>query len=350
MGSRQSRERATIQDVADLAGVSTATVSRVLNGSATVHEILADRVRAAMQDLRYQPSRAARTLAGRLSTIIGLVVIDMRNPFFLELIRGTEDVAQRNGYLIVLCNSAEDTRKERQYIDVLCAEPVAGAIVVPTSDREPVLAPFTESNIPVVTIDRRTSDGAADAVLIDNVGAAREAVTHLIANGYRRIGLITGPECTTTARERRQGYRMALQDAGIAVTSAWERSGPYTEDSALTLAGELLALDPPLEALFTANNRLTIGTLRAAYMRGLRIPEQLAVVGFDEVPGSFPGALSVTTVIQPAYELGVTAATRLIQQLRHPDGALPREFVLAHQLHIGDSSRSKAYIGAPVMG
>jgi LacI family transcriptional regulator len=162
--------------------------------------------------------------------------------------------------------------------------------------------------------------------------------------------LITGPECTTTARERREGYRLALQDAGIAVNSALERSGPYTEDSALHLAGELLALDPPLEALFTANNRLTIGTLQAAYVRGLGIPEQIAVVGFDEVPGNYPGAFSVTTVIQPAYELGATAANRLIQHIEHPDDALPREFVLAHQLRVGDSSRSRVPVGAPIAG
>src|SRR5579884_2223772 len=200
--AQQQQKPATIQDVADRAAVSIATVSRVLNGVTTVDSALAERVRAACAALQYQPNRAARALAGRRSAIIGVLVTDIQNPFFMELVRGVEDTAQHHGYLLVLCNSSEDPQRERQYIDVLCAEPVAGAIVVPTSDRKPVLQMFGERGIPVVAADRRVRDRSVDAVLIDNVGAAREAVAHLIGNGYRHIGLITGPNNTTTARER----------------------------------------------------------------------------------------------------------------------------------------------------
>jgi LacI family transcriptional regulator len=349
-GSERRRKWATIQDVADRAGVSIATASRVLNGSETVDATLADRVREAMRELRYQPSRAARTLAGRHPTIIGLLVIDMQNPFYMEVIRGVEDVAQRNGYLVVLCNSAEDGEKERQYIEVLCGEPVAGAVVVPTSDRLPFLGPFVERGIPVVTIDRRVCDGSADTVLVDNVAAAREAVAHLVGNGYRRIGLITGPDSATTARERREGYRAAMREAGIAVDPTLEQGGPYTEESARRLAGVLLDLDPPIEALFTANNRLTMGALRAVYDRGMRVPDSIALAAFDDVPWAHPGAGSLTSVIQPAYQLGFTAATRLIDRLREPGLAKHDEIVLAHELHIGESSRSREYVGAPFMG
>ncbi|HVC81967.1 MAG TPA: LacI family DNA-binding transcriptional regulator [Chloroflexota bacterium] len=350
LGSRLPRKRATIQDVAEHAGVSIATVSRVLNRADSVDAGLAERVRSAMGELQYQPSGAARTLAGRLSTIIGLLVIDMQNPFYMELIRGVEDVAQRNGYLVVLCNSAEDPRKEQQYIEVLRAEPVAGAIVVPTSDRKPVIRRFVERGIPVVSVDRRVLDGSTDTVLIDNVAAAREAVRHLLDNGYRRIGLITGPDGATTARDRTEGYRQALRKAGIEPDSQWERSGPYSEESARRLAGELLDLDPPIDALFTGNNRLTMGALQLLYERGLRIPEDVALACFDEVPWAHPGAISLTSVIQPAYELGSTAATRLIHRLQHGGQLARQEIVLAHQLRIGDSSRSRVYIGAPVAG
>lgn len=349
-GSGQGPRRATIHDVADRAGVSIATVSRVLNGADTVDRVLAERVRAVMHELQYQPRGAARTLAGRHSTILGLLVADMQNPFFMEVNRGVEDVAQRNGFLVVLCNSAEDRIKERRYIEVLCGEPVAGAVVVPTTDRTPILRLFAERGIPVVAVDRRVADRAVDTVRIDNVAAACEAVMHLISNGYRRIGLITGPDCATTARERREGYRLALRLAGIAHDPTLERSGPYTEESARQLADMLLDLEPPIDALCTGNNRLTMGALYALHARGLRIPEDVALAGFDEVPWAHPDALSLTCVIQPAYDLGCTAAGRLIQRLRQPDLAAHQDIVLAHQLRVGDSSRPKAHISAPLTG
>jgi LacI family transcriptional regulator len=322
----------------------------VLNGADTVDRTLAERVRAAMEELRYQPSRAARTLAGRHSTIIGLLVIDMQNPFFMEIIRGVEDLAQRKGFLAVLCNSAEDPRREHQYIEVLCAEPVAGAVVVPASDRKPALRLFAERGIPVVTIDRRVRDRFVDSVLIDNVGAAYEAVAHLIANGYRRIGLVTGPESAPTARERREGYRLALHAAGIPHDPGLERSGPFLEDSARRQAGELLDLKPPIDALFTGNNRLTMGALQALYARGIRVPEEIGLAGFDEVPWATPGAISLTTVIQPAYEMGYAATARLIERLQHPGGSPRQDIVLAHQFRVGDSSRPRTFASAPLVG
>lgn len=338
---RQKQKPATIQDVADRAGVSTATVSRVLNGAATVDVALAERVRAACAALQYQPNRAARALAGRRSAIIGVLVTDIQNPFFMELVRGVEDMTQRHGYLLVLCNSSEDPQRERQYIDVLCAEPVAGAIVVPTSDRRPVLQMFRERSIPVVTVDRRVRDRSVDAVVIDNVSAAREAAAHLISNGYRHIGLITGPNGTTTARERLEGYRLALRDAGIPRDPRLVQQGPFSEDSGRRLMDGLLDMDIPIEALVTGNNRLTKGALETLHARGLRVPDDVALVGFDEMPWTGPGTISLTTVTQPAYDLGSVAASRLIQRLQHA-GPLPRqEIVLAHDLHVGDSSRPR---------
>ena len=208
--------RPTVQDVAVYAGVSTATVSRVLNGVDSVDVAMAERVRSACDVLQYRPNRAARALAGGRSALIGLIVSDIQNPFFMEVLRGVEDAIQQHGYLLVLCNSAEDPVRERQYIDVMCEESVAGAIVVPTTDRKSILQPFVDSNIPVVAVDRRVHDPAIDTVLLDNTAAAQEAVAHLIANGYRRIAMITGPDRTTTARERLAGYRLALRHAGIA--------------------------------------------------------------------------------------------------------------------------------------
>jgi LacI family transcriptional regulator len=328
----------TIREVALYAGVSTATVSRVLNGIATVDPALVERVRVAIAELNYQPSRAARTLAGQASRLLGLLVTDMQNPFFLDLIRGVEEIAQQHGYLVVVCNTLENARKEARYLEALAREQIAGAIVVPTQGKIAGAEHLNKRQIPLVVVDRRVEDRTLDCVVIDNTAAAREAVAHLIANGYRRIGVIAGPRSLTNMNERVLGYRQALQNAGLPRESALEQRGPLVgPEVGFHLTKKLLELDPPGEAIFAANNRLTIGALRAIYASGKRIPQDVALVGFDETQWAVPEFVSITTVLQSAYELGSAAATRLIQRLCKPER--PRqEIVLQHQLSIGASS------------
>lgn len=332
---------ANIQDVAKRAGVSISTVSRALNGRAHVNEDVIARVRLAAQELQYQPSRAARALRANQATIIGLLITDIQNPFFTTLVRGVEDVAQRNGYSLILCNSDEDPQKERQYIEVLCAERVAGAIVVPTREQSRTLTLFREHHIPIVTIDRRVKDDEIDAVLVDNVRGAREATTHLLMNGYRRIGIIAGPVTATTGRERLEGYRQALREAGMELDPLLERIGSFKEKSGQQLTHELLDLENPIDALFVANNLMTLGALTALNERQLRIPDDIAVVGFDEMPWAALSTISLTTVTQPVYEIGSTAALRLFQRLQHPTTFTRQEIVLAPALHIRNSSRPR---------
>jgi LacI family transcriptional regulator len=328
----------TIHDVAKLAEVSVATVSRVLNGYTTVDPLLADRVRIAAASLKYQPSKAARILAGSRSSLLGLLVTDIQNPFYMDLIRGVEEVARQHGYLLVICNTSEDSRQEEQYIQVLAAEAVAGAIIVPTQGRLPSLDLLKARRIPVVAVDRRVNDRFIDAVLIDNVAAAREAVAHLITNGYRRIGMVTGPRAATNTNERAQGYYQALQEAGIAFDPALEQRGSLmSSDTGEVLTNTLLDLDPPVDAIFTTNNRLSTGALRVLYARNKRIPEDVALVCFDEIHWPVPNLVSITTVMQSAYELGCTAASRLMQRLQKPD-APKQEIILQYQLMICASS------------
>lgn len=330
---------ATIQDVANRANVSPATVSRVLNGSAHVRSDLAERVQAAIQALQYRPSRAARALRAKRSTIIGLLISDIQNPFFTLLVRGVEDVAQRRGHSVILCNSDEDPAKERQYIEVLCAEQVAGAIVVPTRERHEAMQSFRDRRIPVVAVDRRLQGGDVDVVPVDNERGAQDAVAHLIDRGCRRIGLITGPLTVTTARERRDGYRRALRQAGLPLDPALERSGAFKAESGRRLADELCSLNEPLDALFATNNVLTLGALEALHARKLRIPNDIAIVGFDEMPWAALSFVSLTTVTQPVYELGSTAAARLFQRLDTPAMLTRQEIVLSPTLCVRDSSR-----------
>ncbi len=335
----------TIREVADLARVSIATVSRVVNGSQKVDPQMAERVRAAIASLNYQPNRAARALAGSRSALLGLLLTDIQNPFFMDMMSGVEEVSQQNGYLLVICNSAEDPQKEKQYIEILAAEPVAGAIIVPSRERLDALSLLKARHIPIVTVDRRVHDRSVDAVLVDTVRAAKEAVTHLIDNGYRRIGIITGPKAATTANDRLLGYCQALQEAGIEFDPALEQRGPFKEDAGEQGAKRLLLCDPPVDAIITANNRLTLGVLRALYAQGKHVPEDIAVVGFDEMHWAIPELASITTVTQPAYEIGRTAALRLLQRLQQPD--IPRqEIFLQYEFSVRGSSqpRTKAHL------
>ena len=335
---------ATIQDVAQHAGVSIATVSRVLNGTTYVNEEVAARVRAAVKELHYQPSRAAQALRANRSKIIGLLISDIQNPFFTALIRGVEDVANRNGYSLILCNSDENPHKEQQYIEVLCAERVAGAIVVPTSENPQKLRLFREHEIPFVSVDRRVKDRTTDAILIDNVSGAYEAVKHLIANGYRRIGAITGPVSTTTGRERLEGYRKALREEGLACDPELECIDDFKSGGGRKCANTLLDLEPSVDALFVANNLMTLGALEAIHERHLRVPEDIAIVGFDEMPWAALSSISLTTVTQPVYELGSTAALRLFQRLHDPVISTRQEIILSPVLQVRDSTRPRSSI------
>lgn len=329
-----------MSDVAAHAGVSTATVSRVLNGVVTVEPTLVDRVLAACAALHYQPNRAARTLRGGRSAIVGLLVPNIRTSFFMEIVSGVEAVLRYGGYHPILCNYWDKPQGPLQFtkfIEHLVAVPLAGAIVVPRHDRDPALLLFQEHKIPMVAIDHRTLDDS-DSVLIDNVGAARDAVAHLIANGYRRIGLISGPDNLTTGRQRAQGYRLALEEAGIGIDPALERRGKFDELTGESQTNDLLDHRPSVEALFTTNVSLTIGALRALHAGGLRVPYDMALAGFDELPAVLPGYPSITTVVQPAMEMGAAAARRLIQRLKSDGPHTRQEIILAHHLHVGDSS------------
>ncbi|HEY4383827.1 MAG TPA: substrate-binding domain-containing protein, partial [Ktedonobacteraceae bacterium] len=243
-----------------------------------------------------------------------------------------------HGYLLVICSVARNAIKnlhaEDRYIEVLASAPVAGVIIVPVYERMKALDLLRERQVPIVVVDQNIRDPSIDTVRIDNVLAAKEAANHLLAQGYRRIGIITGHKTAATANERLQGYRQALREAGLSEDAALEYRGSFTEET-----GErstCLLLDQHIDALLATNNMITVGAVRALYARQKRIPEDVALVGFDEVPWA-PDFISITTITQPAYELGRTSALRLIQRLRQPDA--PRhEIVLPHKLIVRRSS------------
>jgi LacI family transcriptional regulator len=330
----------TIGDVARAAGVSTATVSRVLNDHPRVNPDLAARVRKTMRDLSYQPSGAARTLRTRQSRVWSLVLSDIRNPFFTDMVRGIEDVAYGAGYSIILCNAEEDPAKEAAYIRLALAEQVSGIILVPAHFEMGDLTAAKKQGVPVVTVDRRSSAGDLDSVLVDNVAGASAAVTHLIDNGYRRIACITGPLTTTTGGDRLHGYRRALAKSSVPVDPAFVRTSNFKEAGGYEQMLALVALDPSPDAVFVANGLMTIGALRAIADSGLAIPDDMAIVGFDDMSWAKLIHPPLTAVAQPTYDLGLETGRLLLSRLQGYHGAA-RQVVLSPTLQVRGSCTPK---------
>lgn len=334
----------TIIDVARAVGVSTATVSRVLNNHPGVDPRLAATVRKAMKDLGYRPSRVARSLRTRQSQVWALIISDIGNPFFTDMVRGIEDVAYAAGYSLILCNAEEDPAKEASYLELAIAENVAGVILMPTGTQTD-LDPLGSFGIPVVLADRTLASQAADGVAIDNSAAAAQAVGHLIAGGYRRIACITGPLSTTTGGQRYAGYLEALQAGGIAVDEALVRVSDFKEEGGRLAMTDLARLPEPPDAVFVANNVMTVGALHGIAEAGLTIPDDIAIVGFDEMSWSDLLRPRLTTVAQPSYDIGMEAGRLLRSRLEGYVGAA-RMVTLSATLLIRESSAPKARASA----
>lgn len=312
-----------MKDVAALAGVSLATVSRVVNGSDDVRADLAAKVQDAVEVLGYRRDLTASTLRrrDRVSASIGLIIEDVANPFFSAVHRGVEDVAWLHGVLVLAGSSDEDPGRERVLADSFAARGVDGLVIVPCGTDQAYLQREREMGTEIVFVDRPPRFIDADSVVTDNAGGARMAVEHLLAAGHRRIGFLGDRPSVFTAAERRQGYRDALAGAGIAPDEALERVGLVDQDLASEATRSLLGLDDPPTALFTAQNLITIGAVRA--LRGLGLQHQVALVSFDDVELAEVVDPGITVIQQDPYAHGRRAGELLFARLAGGDG--PRE-------------------------
>lgn len=325
-----------IKDVAEAAGVSTASVSRVLSGKENVSDGMRQRVMAAVEELDYQPNLVARSLRSQRSTTVGLIVSDIRNPFFTDVSRAAEDATHEQGYALFLCNADEDPDKEALYLDLMHAQNVAGIIYSPTRQAADNFGEL-DISVPTVIIDRAVQSSAVDMVLIDNVDAAYRLTEHLIESGYRRIAGLFG-EASVTGRERRQGYEQALQAHDLELPMGQAVYIPPKIESGKAATLELLESDMPSpDAILTTNNLLTAGAYIAIHERGLRIPDDIALVGFDETTWSALVEPPITIIAQPTYEIGTTAAELLLQRVQNPDRP-PRKVILRGELVVRGSS------------
>ena len=308
----------TIKQVAARAGVSTATVSRVLSGVEGVSPDLGARVRRAVRELDYYPNRVARNLRVRTTRTIGLVISDIQNPFFTSVVRGIENVLQGADYTLLLGNSDENLEREQLYLATLRAEGVAGIIFAPSNDRAEAYGSLLQARLPVVAIDRGPSGLAVDMVSVNNSAGSSDAVTHLIKLGHRRIGCISGPPSLSTADERRRGYEQALQQNNLPFVPSLIQYADFRQPGGYAAMRTLLGLEEPPTAVFVANNLMTLGALHALHEHGLQIPSDVAIVGFDDMSWATSLQPPLTAVAQPTYELGATAARLLLARLREP--------------------------------
>lgn len=330
---------ATIYDVARRAEVSPATVSRVVNGHSNVDPGLAERVRNAMRELGYRPNAVARNLRRSRTNLWGVIISDITNPFFTSLVRGIEDVAQQQRFSVVLCNTDGDIGKEDRYVNAALTEQVAGVIITP-SDGPKHVTRLTDARVPVVVIDQLLPDADVDTVLVDNADGAERATAHLITAGYQRIACITGPADLYTADQRLAGYRRALRTHGLPYDPALVRYADFRESGGHRAMSSLLAEAAP-DAVFTTNNMMTIGALQCLSEAGLEVPADIAVAAFDDIPWAHLVRPALTTVSQPTYDLGRSAAELLIARIDAP-GRNPATVTLPTQLHVRESTHRES--------
>ncbi len=303
-----------IKDVAEAAGVSTATVSRVLSDKPHVSPKIRKKVLAAVERLNYRPNRVARSLRVQQSNIIGLIVSDIRNPFFTFVSRAVEDVTYQHGLSIFLCNSDENPDKEAMYLNHMRDENVAGVILSPTRQTADNFAETVKLDLPMVIIDRRVKDVELDTVLTDNIDSARKIVEHLIQNGHTRIAALFGVG-STTGRERRQGYLNALQQHGLPPLPELAFYVEAREEEGYKAARKLLQGSTSPDAIFTSNGLLSLGAYRAIRDKGLRIPQDIGFASFDETVWTPLVDPPITVIQQPTYAIGQTAIELLLKRL-----------------------------------
>jgi LacI family transcriptional regulator len=331
----------TISDVAREAGVSTVTVSRVINGEPNVNATTREKVQAAVAALGYVPNVAARSLRSKRTHTLALLVPDITNVFWTTIARGVEDAAQALGYSVLLCNTDENPDKQARYLQVVASQRVDGVIIAPYNADAANLRQLEARAIPTVVVDRRVDGWDVDSVYGDSVGGAAALVRHLIGVGHRRIAVISGPRGASTADDRVDGYCRALAEAGLALDPALVKRGEFRVASGEALAGELLALAEPPTAIFAANNAIVLGAAWALAKQGRRVPQDVALVCFDDLPETALLFPFLTVVVQPAYEMGVHAAQLLLDRLKAGEPLPPRRVVLPARLIIRYSCGSR---------
>lgn len=315
----------TIRDIAKYAGVSPATVSRVMNNTANVSEATRIKVLEAIEKHNYSPNILAQGLSNNESNTIGVVVPDVTNPFFGEVIKGISEIVDKNNLSMILCDTDENPKKEERHLINLKSHKIKGLIITPTSDTNEFNSHYLNllrnMGIPIALIDRDVRDSNFDGVFIDNIKGSFDATMALIKNGHEKIALIAGPDNSKPGRDRRRGYVKALRAAGIPIDEGLVFKGDFKLESGYELTKDILKMKDRPTAIFSSNNMMTLGCIKALNKKGYRISQDISLISFDEIETLNIVGVKLSVVKRPTKEMGTIAMEMLMKRLNKKDNS-----------------------------
>lgn len=313
---------ATMKDVARQAGVSTSTVSHVINNNRFVSEQVREKVEQAIRELNYAPSALARSLKIRQTRTIGMLLTASSNPFYAEVVRGVENSCYERGYSLILCNTEGDEERMNRSLETLMQKRVDGLLLMCTETHLPSAEILNRyPSVPMVMMDWAPFEGRGDIIQDNALLGGEMATRHLIERGYRRIACIAGPQDKTPARLRLEGFHKAMAAHGLTVPDGYVVDGDFEFQGGFNAMTQLLALEPVPEAVFTSNDAMAVGVYHALYKAGLQVPQDIAVMGYDNIELARYLTPPLTTVHQPKDELGELAIDTLIHRMGAPDAS-----------------------------
>jgi DNA-binding LacI/PurR family transcriptional regulator len=326
------KKELTIVDVARHAGVSITTVSHALSGNRRVAEDTRARIERSIRELGYRPNPFARGLRTERSHMVALIVPDITNPYYPTLARGMQEALLSEGYQMFVGSSDGDGDRERSFLDDSLQRRVDGVALAAFATEARTLAPVLRAGIPVVSIGTTIQHRAVDLVRTDDVAGSRDATAHLIEKGYEPIGMIGGPQGTSPSDHRLEGYRAALVAAGVRFDPKIVAIGDFTRTGGEKAMRELLARERRPRAVFCANDLMAIGAMDAAREAGLRVPRDVALMGYDDIEAASLVTPALSTVVNPADEMGHECARLLLERMSDERGGARREVVIPHRL------------------
>jgi LacI family transcriptional regulator len=304
----------TVHDVAKRAGVAPITVSRVINNSGYISDATRERVETVIKEIGYVPNTLARGLRSKRTNTLALIVTDITNPYFTLMARGVEDIAGDSNYTVIYCNTDESETKEEKYANILAQRQVDGVLLVPAGGNDKTIKFFKSNGISVVVLDRRIPGVETDFVCSDSADGAKLLVKLLIRLGHKRIAIITGTKSVSTSVDRVTGYKQALGEAGLSENEL-VYYGEFNQQSGYELTRQVMTQLPKPTAIFGANNFILIGIIKALHDLKVNVPEDVSVVGFDDLPESMLVTPFLTVATQPAYEMGRLATELLLNRI-----------------------------------
>ncbi|MDX5630560.1 MULTISPECIES: ribose operon transcriptional repressor RbsR [unclassified Brenneria] len=327
----------TMKDVARLAGVSTSTVSHVINNDRFVSDAVRDKVMAAVEQLNYAPSALARSLKINQTQTIGMLLTASSNPFYAEVVRGVERSCYERGYSLILCNTEGDSDRMSRSLETLLQKRVDGVLLMCTESHRPLPDMISRyPSIPMVMMDWAPFDVGIDVIKDNSLLGGELATNYLISRGYRKIACIAGPKDKTTAYNRLEGYRQAMQQAGLPIPDGYEIFGDFEFETGYRAMQRLLSLAEKPDAVFAGNDAMAVGVYHALYQVGLSVPQDMAVIGYDDIELARFMSPPLTTIHQPKDELGELAVDALLYRLEHPDTE-PNVLMLTPELIVRNS-------------